>query len=83
MVKSQRRDRQEDLGSVISAVGIIVTNFTLIYYPAGAGSNCEDAGTADPKMCWRTQHTRMRAGETVLVRRPLLVNFMFSLYFNC
>ena len=84
MVKSQMRDRREDLGSILSAVGNhLVTNLTLMFYLEGAGSNSEDVGTADPKTCLRTQHTRMRAGETVPVRHPLLVNFMFSLYFNC
>ena len=80
MVKSQMRDRREGLGSILSAVGIIVTNLTLILHPEGAGSNSEDVGTADPKTCWRIQHSLMRAGETVPVRHPPLVNFMFIPY---
>ena len=81
VVKSQMRDSREGLGSILSAVGIIlVTNLTLILHPEGAGSNSEDVGTADPKTCSRTQHSLMRAGETVPVRHPPLVNFMFIPY---
>ena len=78
-ISNERQARRSGLNS-LGCWYYFVTNLTLILHPEGAGSNSEDVGTADPKMCSRTQHSLMRAGETVPVQHPPLVNFMFIPY---